>query len=288
MKRFESLTELRAQIRDWRMQGLRIAFVPTMGNLHEGHASLFEQARHYADKVVASIYVNPMQFGLNEDWSKYPRTLEADCQILNDKKVDALFLPDDQTMYPQGTEVQTFVEVPRLSTILCGASRPGHFRGVATIVSKLFHLVQPDVAVFGEKDFQQLMVIRQMVNDLFLPIEIIGAETKRADDGLALSSRNGYLTTHERAQAPAIYQALQATANALRAGERDYAKLEQQARQHIANAGLRPDYYSIRRHSDLLEPNSEEKSFVVLAAAFLGKARLIDNIQVIHEKPFQK
>jgi len=282
MKRFESLTELRAQIHDWRMQGLRIAFVPTMGNLHEGHATLFEQARQYADKVVASIYVNPMQFGLNEDWSKYPRTLDADCQILNEKKVDALFLPDDKTMYPHGTEVQTFVEVPRLSTILCGASRPGHFRGVATIVSKLFHLVQPDVAVFGEKDFQQLMVIRQMVNDLFLPIEIIGAATKRADDGFALSSRNGYLTTQERAQAPAIYQALQVTAQALRAGERDYAKLEQQARQHISQAGLRPDYYSIRRLNDLLEPASEEQSFVVLAAAFLGKARLIDNIQITH------
>lgn len=282
MKRFESLTELRTQIRDWRMQGLRIAFVPTMGNLHEGHASLFEQARQYADKVVASIYVNPMQFGLNEDWSKYPRTLDADCQILHDKKVDALFLPDDKTMYPHGTEVQTFVEVPRLSNILCGASRPGHFRGVATIVSKLFHLVQPDVAVFGEKDFQQLMVIRQMVNDLFLPIEIIGAVTKRADDGLALSSRNGYLTTQERAQAPAIYRALQVTAQALRAGERDYAKLEQQARQLISQAGLRPDYYSIRRLNDLLEPASEEQSFVVLAAAFLGKARLIDNIQITH------
>lgn len=280
MKRFEQLADLRAQVREWRMAGLRIAFVPTMGNLHEGHASLFEQARDHADKVIASIYVNPMQFGLNEDWSKYPRTLDADTTILQDKKVDALFLPDDKTMYPQGTEVQTFVEVPRLSSILCGASRPGHFRGVATIVSKLFNLVQPDVAVFGEKDFQQLMVIRQMAADLFVPIEIIGAPTKRASDGLALSSRNGYLTPGERLQAPVIYQALTTCAEQLRNGERDFAKLEQQARKTIDQAGLRPDYFAIRRHEDLLEPAIEDQQFVVLAAAFLGKARLIDNIQV--------
>ena len=282
MKRFEQLADLRAQVREWRMAGLRIAFVPTMGNLHEGHASLFEQAREHADKVIASIYVNPMQFGLNEDWSKYPRTLDADTTILQDKKVDALFLPDDKTMYPQGTEVQTFVEVPRLSSILCGASRPGHFRGVATIVSKLFNLVQPDVAVFGEKDFQQLMVIRQMVADLFVPIEIIGATTKRASDGLALSSRNGYLTPEERLQAPVIYRALTTCAEQLRNGERDFAKLEQQARLNIDKAGLRPDYFAIRRHEDLLEPAIEDQRFVVLAAAFLGKARLIDNIQVVN------
>ncbi|MFN4290806.1 MAG: pantoate--beta-alanine ligase [Permianibacter sp.] len=281
MQIFDSLAALRSQINSWRRAGEKIAFVPTMGNLHEGHASLFEQARTYGTKVVASIYVNPMQFGLNEDWSKYPRTLDADRKILEAKQVDALFLPDDQTMYPRGTEVQTFVEVPRLSNILCGASRPGHFRGVATIVSKLFHLVQPDVAVFGEKDYQQLMVIRQMVNDLFIPIEIIGAATVRAADGLALSSRNGYLTAEERALAPVIYQTLRWCADALRNGERDYAALEQQARQRLNNGGLRTDYFSIRRHSDLLEPASEEKRFVVLAAAYLGKARLIDNIQVI-------
>lgn len=281
MQIFDSLAALRTQVNSWRRAGEKIAFVPTMGNLHEGHASLFEQARKYGTKVVASIYVNPMQFGLNEDWSKYPRTLDADRKILEAKQVDALFLPDDKTMYPHGTEVQTFVEVPRLSNILCGASRPGHFRGVATIVSKLFHLVQPDVAVFGEKDYQQLMVIRQMVNDLFIPIEIIGAATVRAADGLALSSRNGYLTAEERAQAPVIYQTLRWCADELRKGERDYAALEQQARQRINHGGLRTDYFSIRRHSDLLEPASEEKRFVVLAAAYLGKARLIDNIQVI-------
>lgn len=280
MKIYTQIDELRAQLKTWRMSGETIAFVPTMGNLHEGHASLFECAHQHGNKVVASIYVNPMQFGLNEDWSKYPRTLDDDCAILQDKNVDALFLPDDSIMYPVGTSLQTFVEVPRLSDVLCGASRPGHFRGVATVVSKLFHLVQPDVAVFGEKDFQQLMVIRQMVRDLFFPITIIGAPTKRARDGLALSSRNGYLSADERACAPAIYTTLNWLGQELRSSRSDFSVLEAAAAEQVNQAGLRTDYIAIRRAHDLQMPQAEDKELVVLAAAFLGRARLIDNIQV--------
>lgn len=280
MQIFTELKALRQGIAGWRAKGDAIAFVPTMGNLHEGHASLIEQAHEHGDRVVVSIYVNPLQFGLNEDWSKYPRTLEADSAILKAKGVDALFLPSDEVMYPRGRENQTIVEVPTLSNILCGASRPGHFRGVATVVSKLFNLVQPDVAVFGEKDFQQLMVIRRMVEDLSIPVQIVGAPTKRAEDGLALSSRNGYLTSEERAIAPAIYQALSQCAEALAAGERDFAKLEERAQLTIEKAGLKPDYFQIRHGEDLHEPRESDRYFVVLAAAFLGRARLIDNIQV--------
>ncbi len=279
MKIFTHLDGMRAQLKAWKHQGETVAFVPTMGNLHEGHASLFTMAHNHGTKVVASIYVNPMQFGLNEDWSKYPRTLDADCALLRDKKVDALFLPDDQVMYPIGTELQTYVEVPRLSDVLCGASRPGHFRGVATVVSKLFNLVQPDVAVFGEKDFQQLMVIRQMVRDLFVPIKVVGAPTHRADDGLALSSRNGYLTADERRVAPIIYQTLQWCRTALQTRS-DFTAIEQEASATLNNAGLRTDYVAIRRSFDLLQPEPHEKQLVVLIAAFLGKARLIDNLTV--------
>ncbi len=280
MKIFSHLDGMRAQLKAWKHQGETVAFVPTMGNLHEGHASLFEMAHNHGTKVVASIYVNPMQFGLNEDWSKYPRTLDADCSILRDKKVDALFLPDDQTMYPIGTELQTYVEVPRLSDVLCGASRPGHFRGVATVVSKLFNLVQPDVAVFGEKDFQQLMVIRQMVRDLFIPIKIVGAPTKRADDGLALSSRNGYLTAHERDVAPTIYRTLQWCKTELQTRS-DFATIEQEASARLNAGGLRTDYVAIRRAFDLQNPAVDEKNLVILVAAFLGRARLIDNLTVM-------
>lgn len=280
MQIFSDLKSLRQCIAGWRAQGDAIAFVPTMGNLHEGHASLIEQAHQHGDRVVVSIYVNPLQFGLNEDWSKYPRTLEADCAILRDKGVDALFTPSDAIMYPRGREHQTIVEVPALSNILCGASRPGHFRGVATVVTKLFNLVQPDVAVFGEKDFQQLMVIRRMVEDLSMPIRIVGAPTERAADGLALSSRNGYLTAEERAQAPVIYRALCECAEALKAGERDFAKLEERANLEIERAGLKPDYFKIRHGHDLHEPRENDSYFVVLAAAFLGRARLIDNVEV--------
>lgn len=277
MKIFSHLDGMRAQLKAWKHQGETVAFVPTMGNLHEGHASLFEMAHNHSTKVVASIYVNPMQFGLNEDWSKYPRTLDADCSLLRDKNVDALFLPDDQTMYPVGTELQTYVEVPRLSDVLCGASRPGHFRGVATVVSKLFNLVQPDVAVFGEKDFQQLMVIRQMTRDLFIPIKIVGAPTHRAEDGLALSSRNGYLTAAERAIAPNIFQTLQWCKNALQTRS-DFAAIEQEASTKLNTAGLRTDYVAIRRAFDLSMPTESDKNVVILVAAFLGRARLIDNL----------
>ncbi|MBI2379612.1 MAG: pantoate--beta-alanine ligase [Gammaproteobacteria bacterium] len=280
MQIFSELQALRQCIAAWRAAGQTIAFVPTMGNLHEGHASLIERARERGDKVVVSIYVNPLQFGLNEDWSKYPRTLEEDCAILRAKGVDALFTPTDAIMYPRGRENQTIVEVPALSNILCGASRPGHFRGVATVVAKLFNLVQPDIAVFGEKDFQQLMVIRQMVADLSVPVEIVGAETKRAEDGLALSSRNGYLTPEERAQAPVIYRALSQCAEALKSGERDFARLEEQANLMIEKVGLKPDYFKIRHGKDLHEPRAGDSYFVILAAAFLGRARLIDNVQV--------
>jgi pantoate--beta-alanine ligase len=274
------LDELRATVAAWRKGGERIAFVPTMGNLHAGHLDLIVEARHRADRVVASIFVNPMQFGEGEDFDAYPRTLEADTAKLTDAGVDLLFAPTVSAIYPSGALRQTRVEVPGLSDLLCGASRPGHFIGVATIVCKLFNMVQPDLAVFGEKDYQQLMVIRRMVTDLAFPIEIVGKSTVREADGLAMSSRNGYLSPEQRASAPLLYQALQATAKAIRAGNRDFNSLQAEAERALRQAGFRPDYYAIRRAEDLEPAAENEPSLVILAAAFLGTTRLIDNLIV--------
>lgn len=271
---------LRAQIAAWRKKGETIAFVPTMGNLHNGHLKLVDVAKSRADRVIVSIFVNPMQFGKNEDLDKYPRTLEDDCAGLTAHHADAVFTPTPQLMYPRGLEVQTYVEVPLLGDLHCGASRVGHFRGVSTIVCKLFNLVQPDIACFGMKDYQQLAIIRQMVVDLSMPIEIIGVPTERAADGLALSSRNGYLTAEQRATAPKLYQLLQQLKQQIKAGNHDYRALEQQTKAQLSAAGFEPDYVNISHRQSLALATSAQEPKVILAAARLGSTRLIDNLEL--------
>lgn len=276
----ETIPLLRQQIRRWRQEGKRIALVPTMGNLHDGHMKLVDDAKSRADVVVTTIFVNPMQFDRPDDLTRYPRTLQEDCEKLNRRKVDLVFAPAPADIYPQGLDSQTFVEVPGLSTMLEGASRPGHFRGVSTIVSKLFNMVQPDIACFGEKDFQQVAVIRKMVADMGYDIEIIGVPTVRAKDGLALSSRNGYLTAEQRKIAPGLHKVMQSLADKLRAGERDTEEMLAIAATELNEKGFRSDDLQIRDADTLLELDVESKRAVVLMAAWLGKARLIDNVQV--------
>lgn len=276
----ETIPLLRQQIRRWRQEGKRIALVPTMGNLHDGHMKLVDDAKSRADVVVTTIFVNPMQFDRPDDLTRYPRTLQEDCEKLNRRKVDLVFAPAPADIYPQGLDSQTFVEVPGLSTMLEGASRPGHFRGVSTIVSKLFNMVQPDIACFGEKDFQQVAVIRKMVADMGYDIEIIGLPTVRAKDGLALSSRNGYLTAEQRKIAPGLHKVMQSLADKLRSGERDTEEMLAIAATELNEKGFRSDDLQIRDADTLLELNVESKRAVVLMAAWLGQARLIDNIQV--------
>jgi len=280
MNILDSVAALRAQILSWRQAGETIAFVPTMGNLHAGHFKLVDIARQQADRVICSIFVNPMQFGKNEDLDKYPRTLEADINGLTTHQADALFTPTPAIMYPRGLDEQTYVEVPLLGDLHCGASRTGHFRGVSTVVSKLFNLVQPDIACFGQKDYQQLAIIRQMVADLSFPIQIIGVPTERAADGLALSSRNGYLNVAQRQQAPALYQILQQVKAAIIAGQHDYRALEQQAKADLTAAGFRPDYFNISHQQTLVLAQTAAQPKVILAAAALGNTRLIDNLEV--------
>mgnify|MGYP001827731894 CR=1 FL=1 len=275
----DELSGLRASVDAWRRGG-NVAFVPTMGNLHEGHLSLIRAARPLADRVVASVFVNPLQFGAGEDFASYPRTFDRDSAMLEHEGTDLLFAPSVELMYPIPQEQQTRVEVPGLSRLLCGATRPGHFVGVATVVCKLFNMVQPDIALFGKKDFQQLMVIRRMVKDLAMPVRIVGIETRREADGLAMSSRNGYLTADQRAIAPVLYRVLSGLADKLRAGSADYAGLQAQAVAELADSGFTVDYVSIRRALDLLEPATDDAELIVLAAANLGRARLIDNIEI--------
>jgi len=276
----ETLPMLRREIRRWRQAGKRIALVPTMGNLHDGHLTLVDEARQRADVVVVSVFVNPMQFDRADDLARYPRTLQDDCEKLNRHGVDLVFAPAPQAIYPQGTENQTFVEVPVLSALLEGASRPGHFRGVATIVSKLFNLVQPDVACFGEKDFQQLAIIRKLVADMGFDIDIVGVPTVRAKDGLALSSRNGYLTADERRLAPGLSQVMRSMAERLSNGERHIDEIIEQANAALQEKGFRPDRLSICDASTLQPLTVESQRAVILMAAWLGNARLIDNQQV--------
>lgn len=273
----ETLPLLRQQIRRLRMEGKRVALVPTMGNLHDGHMKLVDEAKARADVVVVSIFVNPMQFDRPEDLARYPRTLQEDCEKLNKRKVDLVFAPSVKEIYPNGTETHTYVDVPGLSTMLEGASRPGHFRGVSTIVSKLFNLVQPDIACFGEKDFQQLALIRKMVADMGFDIEIVGVPIMRAKDGLALSSRNGYLTAEQRKIAPALYKVLSSIADKLQAGERDLDEIIAIAGQELNEKGFRADDIQIRDADTLLEVSENSKRAVILVAAWLGDARLIDN-----------
>lgn len=279
MQTFSGIDEVRRQVAAWRRAGERVAFVPTMGNLHAGHIALIDHARSLAPRVVASIFVNPTQFVQGEDFDAYPRTPEADGDKLATAGADLLFMPGEAEMYPRGRNDHTWVEVPGLSDILCGAFRPGHFRGVATVVAKLFGIVQPDVAVFGEKDYQQLAVLRRMAADLCLPVEVVGLATVREPDGLAMSSRNGYLSPTERAQAVEIYRSLCAVAERLRSGERDYAGLEQETMARLDRCGFRSEYVSIRR-AELGEPGPTDTRLVVLVAARLGRARLIDNLSV--------
>lgn len=266
-------------VRDWRRQAGRVAFVPTMGNLHDGHLALVREARQRGDAVIVSIFVNRLQFGQGEDFDSYPRTFEADRAKLQAAGVDALFLPDERELYPRIR--QDFnVEPPHLQNELCGAFRPGHFRGVATVVTKLFNIVQPDVACFGKKDFQQLAIIRAMVDDLNMPIDIVPVDTGRADDGLALSSRNGYLSADERAEAPRLYRNLRQMHDALAAGSNQYADLEAAARADLETHGWQVDYIEVRAARTLDIAHTGEHQLVVLAAARLGKTRLIDNIEV--------
>lgn len=275
------LESLRSTIAGWKRQGQRIALVPTMGNLHDGHLSLLQHARTLAERTVVSIFVNPIQFGQGEDYQRYPSTLETDRVKLEEAGLDLLFAPDLKQLYPGGTDEDTRVTVPGLSSILCGRFRPGHFSGVATVVTKLFINIQPDVALFGEKDYQQLLVIRRLVHDLCLPVTITGMPIIREADGLAMSSRNAYLTAEQRRQASVLYQTLTAAAAAVQQGEKDLAAIEQEGVARLEQAGFRPEYFSIRRGADLAEPGSGDRDLRILAAAWLGEARLIDNIAVV-------
>lgn len=269
---------LRVVMRGYRARNERTAFVPTLGNLHDGHLSLVRKAREVADRVVVSIFLNPTQFDKPEDLARYPRTLDNDLALLKKEKVDLVFLPEAAEMYPGGSAAR--VEVDGISDILEGDSRPGHFSGVATIVAKLFNLVQPDIAVFGEKDFQQLMLVRRMESDLDFGIEIIAAPTAREESGLAMSSRNNYLTTEEREQvAPALYAEMIKTKGKIDAGERDYLSLQEQAVKVLAEKGFKPDYFEVRNALDLSIAKPQDDQIVILVSAWLGKARLIDNIQ---------
>lgn len=278
MKTIAKTTSLRNALRGERMAGRRIALVPTMGNLHAGHMQLVRRARKLADIVVVSIFVNPLQFGPDEDLDCYPRTLASDRELLFAAGVDYLFCPGVEDMYPGGLHSQTLVSVPELSSSLCGASRPGHFTGVATVVTKLFQLVQPDLAVFGQKDFQQLAIIRRLVEDLCMPVEVVGVETVRDADGLALSSRNGYLGSGERRLAPLLHRALQSCREAIACGFDSYAELEQHACEELRAAGFQPDYVSVRDAATLGAVTLDTEQVVVLAAAWLGSTRLIDNV----------
>mgnify|MGYP000586538628 CR=1 FL=1 len=279
MKQLPDINSLYEQLQTWRADGERIALVPTMGNLHEGHLCLIDAAKRHADRCVVSIFVNPTQFGPNEDFAAYPRTLEEDCTLLAARGVDAVFLPTVDMMYPQGEAISTSIAVPEaLANILCGAARPGHFNGVATVVTKLLNLVRPEVAVFGEKDYQQLLVIRRVVADLNIPVEIIGQATIREASGLAMSSRNRYLTGPQRDQAAQLYASLRACCEQLQAGERDIAAIEARAEALLESAGFEPEYVSIRRSADLGLPGAADSELVIVAAAHLGKARLIDNL----------
>ena len=279
----ESVTRihtLRERVAGWRQQKLKVGFVPTMGNLHKGHISLVAQAQERAQRVVVSIFVNPLQFGAGEDFDHYPRTLEHDTEMLQKVGADVLFHPGTFEIYPVGHERTTVVDVPELSGILCGAFRPGHFAGVATVVNKLFNIVQPDVAVFGEKDYQQLTIIRRMAADLCLPIEIVGVPTLRDHDGLALSSRNRYLSPEQRSVAPQLHQALMAARKRIEAGERHYDVVQTEGMKALEAAGFTPDYFAVRQASDLQPPREASRELVILAAARLGKARLIDNLKL--------
>jgi len=276
MQIVNTVTELRKAVNEWRLAGERIAFVPTMGNLHNGHLKLVTEARRIADRVVVSIFVNPTQFGPGEDFASYPRTESADQAKLASAQADLLFMPSVQEMYPGNSK--TVVSVADLSEIHCGAARPGHFNGVTTVVCKLFNMVQPDVAVFGLKDFQQFTIIKTMVRDLNLPVEMLGIDTVREESGLAMSSRNGYLSEQEKTCAAVLYKSLCSAKDSVLTGIDDYSNIEQKAKDFLKQAGLQPEYFSICRRSDLLKAEAIDQDLVILTAAKMGKTRLIDNV----------
>lgn len=257
-----------------------LGFVPTMGNLHAGHLSLVARARAEHDLVVVSIFVNPLQFGANEDLDAYPRTLDADCAALIDAGCDVLFLPSAEELYGDDMQKSTRVQVPELGADYCGASRPGHFDGVTTVVAKLFNIVQPDAAYFGLKDYQQFSIIRKMVSDLAMPVVLHGVDTVREASGLALSSRNGYLTPEQKALAPLLYQTIKSIGEALAAGEQDFKRLTQAGKQQLQEAGFQPDYLAVANATSLRPATKEDSHLVVLVAASLGSTRLIDNLRV--------
>lgn len=280
MRTYSHNAPLRSALHKFRQQGKRVAFVPTMGNLHEDHLDLVRKARTLCDIVVVSIFVNPLQFGPNEDLDAYPRTLAADKEKLFAEGVHVLYNPGVDEIYPEGMHAQTIVHVPDLGDTLCGSSRPGHFDGVTTVVSKLFNIVQPDVAVFGEKDFQQLSIIRKMVADLCMPIEIVGVRTGRNEDGLALSSRNGYLSIEHRRIAPVLHNTLNTTREAIACGFDNFLQLESHARMKLREAGFEPDYFTICDARTLQPVSEATEEIAILAAARLGDTRLIDNVRL--------
>ena len=279
MNTLHTIAQVRAAVGRARQEGKRIGLVPTMGNLHAGHVALVEKALQRTDYVVVSIFVNPMQFGPGEDLDSYPRTLAEDQKKLLEVGAHLVFAPNANEMYPYGMDGHTRISVPVVSEGLCGASRPGHFEGVATVVNKLLNIVGPDVAVFGQKDYQQLAVIRKMAQDLSLPVQIMGHPTVRAEDGLALSSRNGYLSAEQRAIAPVLQQTLQQIASAVQSGRTDYAQIINEASLRLSEAGLRPDYLDLRNADNLAPASDDSTDLVVLAAAYLGTTRLIDNLE---------
>jgi len=280
METFTRVSTLRNHLGKLKRQGKRVALVPTMGNLHEGHLSLIDLARSKSDVVVATIFVNPLQFGPAEDLDSYPRTLDRDIELLDSRRCDCVFTPSVAEIYGDTLNAQTIVKVPGISEGFCGSSRPGHFEGVATVVTRLFNIAQPDLAVFGLKDYQQFLVIRKMVRDLLMPVEILGGEIVRERNGLALSSRNGYLDSLQREQAAAIYRSLQSVAAELQEGNQDNTALEAKGREILEQAGLRPDYYAICNADTLESAQAHDTNLVILVAAFLGTTRLIDNLRL--------
>ena len=280
MESIFNVQSLRAQSKAWQLSGLTVAIVPTMGNLHSGHLSLLERAKDLADRTIVSIFVNPIQFGVGEDYDSYPSTIDEDLQKLEIAGVDTVFMPDLKELYPGGTEVDTRITVPEISDILCGEYRKGHFSGVATVVAKLLINSTPDYALFGEKDFQQVLVIRRMVVDMLLPVQIVSMPTCRETDGLAISSRNRYLSRQERGKSSAIYSALQSAVERLRNGAFTVEEIEQEGFISLTEMGMKVEYFSIRRQKDLLPVNLSDRNIVVLTAVWLGSARLIDNLKV--------
>ncbi|WP_263080915.1 pantoate--beta-alanine ligase [Endozoicomonas sp. Mp262] len=279
MKIVHTIADVQSCISGQKFEGKRIGFVPTMGNLHGGHLTLVKKAQELCDCVVVSIYVNPLQFGPNEDYDSYPRTLEQDCALLKEYSVGIVYAARTQEIYPEGSDSHTHISVDMLDGMHCGKSRPGFFRGIATVVTKLFNIVRPDVAVFGEKDFQQLAIIRKMVRDMCMPVDIVGAPIAREESGLAKSSRNGYLTKEEREEiAPCIFEILSDAKSVIQAGERDYDLIRRNAFAKLAQAGIKPDYFNISNTRTLLPASDNDDQLVILAAGHVGKARLIDNI----------